>query len=581
MQRALSDVAFTRSPSALQDWTARIELEFGSLDTSLQKVLFFVPQAIPSKEANSRCADIGLPKLSERLRLLHGGVDPSNSIMSMLEDFVVENQIDFGMAHALTRRIWRDEDPKGRELKDSSMRLQALDQEKRCLPDPGIPPRRLWDLYANRVVPYWVTKINYDEPSTSVNMAPVTHSWMPEHLRHPILTPVNSFEWPVPIPKEVTLQRIRLQLLNKGVEYAWLDALCLRQVCSDESKEHTRKEEWKLDVPIIGSIYQRARVTIPYFSGLGLPFRIGDFDSSFHYANRAWTLQEDTFSFQTIAQRYFGTERFEAAGHGNITVLSWADMSERNREFFRRLHKGIYLSGIGASDGHQVLMTMVPRSCATPLDRIAGLAYPLKCQPSPIYEENQTTEEAWTRLVLFLDNKQRGDIFVWFPQTGHSANGKWCPSWQQIMEASLPDSSGFDNLIPYTGEGPCTISRDLGSGVYQFLGWQRDNCLFHKDGTLTLAASNYDDHQQENMRQGNSQIRQQYTYKTSGGYPLEDDVLYTMLGAASFGTRWAVGQINASGQFEKITVIEIWDPSDGYIGSTFRQECHRSQIVLA
>ncbi len=34
---------------------------------------------------------------------------------------------------------------------------------------------------------------------------------------------------PVPIPQDTSLDLIRIEMLNLGAEYAWLDVLCLRQ----------------------------------------------------------------------------------------------------------------------------------------------------------------------------------------------------------------------------------------------------------------------------------------------------------------------------------------------------------------
>ncbi len=61
------------------------------------------------------------------------------------------------------------------------------------------------------------------------------------------MTPINGYEWPVPMPKDANLDLIRIEMLNLGAEYAWLDVLCLRQ--EGGKGKHLRVEEWKLDVP--------------------------------------------------------------------------------------------------------------------------------------------------------------------------------------------------------------------------------------------------------------------------------------------------------------------------------------------
>ncbi len=114
---------------------------------------------------------------------------------------------------------------------------------------------------------------------------------MDEKDRAVVWTPINRYEWPVPIPKDANLNLIRIEMLNLGLEYTWLDVLCLRQVGGP--REDLRAEEWKLDVPTIGGVYQRREV-LCYLSGLGRPLTLkeGDLESDRSWFRRAWTLQE-------------------------------------------------------------------------------------------------------------------------------------------------------------------------------------------------------------------------------------------------------------------------------------------------
>ncbi len=54
---------------------------------------------------------------------------------------------------------------------------------------------------------------------------------MNEKDRVNLWTPINGYDWPVPIPKDANLDLIHIEMLNLGAEYAWLDILYLRQVC--------------------------------------------------------------------------------------------------------------------------------------------------------------------------------------------------------------------------------------------------------------------------------------------------------------------------------------------------------------
>ncbi len=87
--------------------------------------------------------------------------------------------------------------------------------------------------------------------------------WVNEKDRVDVMTPINGYKCPVPMPRDANLDLIRIEMLNLGARYAWLDVLCLWQ---DGGKgEHLHVEEWKLDVPTIGSVYRSAEEVVCYF----------------------------------------------------------------------------------------------------------------------------------------------------------------------------------------------------------------------------------------------------------------------------------------------------------------------------
>ncbi len=55
---------------------------------------------------------------------------------------------------------------------------------------------------------------------------PISHAWVDDKDRVDVMTPVNGYEWPVPMPKDANLDLVRIEMLNLGAEYAWLDVLC-------------------------------------------------------------------------------------------------------------------------------------------------------------------------------------------------------------------------------------------------------------------------------------------------------------------------------------------------------------------
>ncbi len=123
----------------------------------------------------------------------------------------------------------------------------------------------------------------------------ISHAWLDASRRKNVLTPINGHQWPVPIPEDANLDLIRIEMLNLGAEYAWLDVLCLRQEGGRD--EHLRGGEWMLDVPNIGNAYVSKKV-VCYFNGLGRPLERGfDSDSPRSWFKRTWTLQETSHNW--------------------------------------------------------------------------------------------------------------------------------------------------------------------------------------------------------------------------------------------------------------------------------------------
>ncbi|PBK96010.1 hypothetical protein ARMGADRAFT_1163666 [Armillaria gallica] len=201
----------------------------------------------PSSLADTPCATLGihgvLDELNATLRTSYTLNTPF--LPSVLED-CVEKKYDFGTAYGRLRQTLYTEDwsnirdkLRRREEKDRKRRQEALVDKVRIV-ELYLPPR-----------------------------LPISHAWVDEKDRMDVWTPINGYEWPVPIPKDASLDLIRIEMLNLGVEYMWLDVLCLRQ--KGGPKEDVRVEEWKLDVPTIGRVYRNTWVVI-YLSGLGLSF---------------------------------------------------------------------------------------------------------------------------------------------------------------------------------------------------------------------------------------------------------------------------------------------------------------------
>ncbi|KAK0243470.1 hypothetical protein EDD85DRAFT_761067, partial [Armillaria nabsnona] len=372
-------------------------------------------------------------------------------LSSVLEDCISRNY-DFGTAYGRLRRVWHTS-----TIQDELSTYEAQDQKERQeavvgdqIVNPELPPRRVWDLYSNRVVPWW-SQDAADWPR------PISHAWMGEKDRIDVWTPINGHEWPVPIPKDASLDLIRIEMLNLGVEYIWLDVLCLRQ--KGGLKEDLRTEEWKLDVPTIGYIYQDVTV-VCYLSGLGLPLSIkaGDLESDRSWFRRAWTLQENGAS-RTIAGDTLD---------GPLQAKPIDEDGNYENEILNRFHQQLralstlhdIIEAPSVTPGmFGMLLQMRARVSTNPVDKVAGLAFPLQPRTIATYHEGESLEDAWTSLVNVIQEGYRGELFFWYPEPGN-ADTKWRPLWDQVMLKTLPADDYSEMTVERdkeTGEDWCRV----------------------------------------------------------------------------------------------------------------------------
>ncbi|PBK62303.1 hypothetical protein ARMSODRAFT_920446, partial [Armillaria solidipes] len=295
------------------------------------------------------------------------------------------------------------------------MRRDVLVHDRITRPD--VDPRRVWDLYANRVVPLWAaSKYRGFDPILGIS-----HAWVDEKDRVDAMTPINGHEWPVPMPKDANLDLIRIEMLNARqeyypgytVEYAWLDVLCLRQ--EGGKNEHLRKDEWKLDVPTIGFVYGTQQPVVCYFNGLGRPLDLtaDDFESDRCWFRRAWTLQEVT------SDPIIG-------GQTEDDVME----QEVRRKFDEQLTR---LREIQKQPRvEEYALEMQNRMSTKPLDKVAGLVYLLQTEHIPIYDAEQSEADAWDVLTHVMHRLFREELFFFYPQPGDGRKC-WQPSWEQLM----------------------------------------------------------------------------------------------------------------------------------------------------
>ncbi|SJL13340.1 uncharacterized protein ARMOST_16781 [Armillaria ostoyae] len=464
----------------------------------------------------------------------------SVSLCGVLQSYVAQNY-DFGKVYAHLRPHWSDFATCNRELSS----LQALQERVksfysrwaswtgRDIIDPDMPPRRIWDLYANRVLPSWVTP---ERPWG------ISHAWVDEKHRKDVWTPINGNEWPVPMPNDADLDLIRIEMLNLGVEYAWLDVLCLRQ--EGGKNEYLRVEEWAIDVPTIGSVYDRDRAVVCYFCGLGRPliFEEGYFESDRCWFNRAWTLQEVPYT------RNGGTQTV-VCGETGDEGRKEEEMRTRFDEQLTSLRHMRHDSSVLA-----VLSEMQKRVSAKPLDKVAGVAYVIDVQWLPVYNMAQSEEGAWRYLVKAMYRDTRADLFFYYPEPGNGTK-RWRPSWKQVMTQTLPSSDEAKAI------------GDIGIYMLPF-----SEIVLHRGPRIRLGevCGLADQSHDGNPRRGELVVKDRtgapHRIKVIANHQYQiPEGLYVLIGnndADVFMKYWVLGHQRKSNRFEKLSVIRIADEDE-------------------
>ncbi len=492
---------------------------------------------ISSSLTDIPCATFGILGVLLQLNNLLGTLYTleTPSISSLLKDCISKNY-DFGTAYGHLRQIWNTDDPSTipdklykHEEEDYKMRQNAL--VGNLIVKPDLPPRRLWDLYSNQVVPWWTSGNSVCKKSK-----PISHAWMDEKERVNVWTPINGKEWPVPIPKDSNLDLIRIEMLNLGLEYTWLDVLCLRQ--KDGLREELRVIEWKLDVPTIGYVYKDIKVVI-YLSGLGQPlnFKKGDLESDRSWFRRAWTVQEA------------GNERIIAGDtpDGPMHAESIDNEGNYKTEILTRFHK-LLESVQSQYSMFSALADMQKRIATNPVDKVAGLVFPLWPKMIPAYHESESLEDAWTALMNSMSPKWRTDFFFLYPEVGQGCK-KWRPTWEQVMTRSLPVDPPCSGLVEHNDvtDDDCYEGFCIEKGFVQ--------------GLNTRSAEEVNQHGELLIEDAKGR---KHTFKVYAihQYLIPEDS-YTLLGVKDYQSDilryWVIGQRLPDQRFEKVSVFEMTD----------------------
>ncbi|KAK0472381.1 hypothetical protein IW261DRAFT_1665548 [Armillaria novae-zelandiae] len=115
-------------------------------------------EVIPSVLGDNLCANLSVDDVLEKLNTMLGTSYGLASVISILDSYIAQN-VNFGTAYAYLHPYWYNiptikQELSTREGNDSEMQQNSLIDGRITTED--VPPWRVWDLYANWVVPYWV-----------------------------------------------------------------------------------------------------------------------------------------------------------------------------------------------------------------------------------------------------------------------------------------------------------------------------------------------------------------------------------------------------------------------------------------
>ena len=371
--------------------------------------------------------------------------------------YFVAHNFDFGLAYAAARVAWKHfksesmttsydiiaqrsrwhkniqvlEDAQSKVIEIDSNHSSSVQVQQELILSPySIMPRRLWDLKSNRVVDFRMLQAAQLKLETRPAFWAVTHSWTSNMSL--VWTAINQFQWPVPLPKGISLEYLQSELLSLGAEYVWLDVICLRQKKSEiDSLEQLRQQEWKIDVPTIGNIYRAATKIVRYFNGLGVPFSNDGWDGPRHWLRRAWTLQEIASENTTINA---GIPQDQS--QRRVFLNSQGMFCGKTIKFRSAIDPVIQLAAqVDSEYGceiYELAQEMDKRHSTEQLDKLSGLFYLLRTTKLPCYDEHKTSEDIWRQCFHLLPLERKAEVLFNFPYRG--SDEQWPPTWAQVLD---------------------------------------------------------------------------------------------------------------------------------------------------
>ena len=373
--------------------------------------------------------------------------------------YFVACNFDFGLAYAAARVAWKHLDKHSIDSNAISIQrsqwhkhAQVLDEarskaievdhsnsEQELIISPYlVMPRRLWDLRSNRVVEFRMLHAFWLTIESKPTFWAVSHSWTRDMSR--VSTAINQYQWSVPLPKRISLDYLRSELLTLGAEYVWIDIVCLRQRAEDDHLEQLRQKEWKLDVPTIGNIYRTATNIVRYFNGLGVRFSNDDWDDQRHWLHRAWTLQEIATENITING---GTPRDQRHVFLNSRGKLFGEVIKLRSAIRPVIKLAAQVDSSQGCEVYELAREMTKRHASKEVDKLSGLFYLLHTTKLPCYDDKMTSEDIWRRCFHLLPTQRKAEILFDFPYRG--SDEQWFPTWSQVLNWPVRDPE-YDHM---------------------------------------------------------------------------------------------------------------------------------------
>ena len=363
--------------------------------------------------------------------------------------YFVARDFDFGLAYAAVRIAWKEFNHSvdcslistlrarwhkhAQSLDEARLKAIQIDDSSAghgfIVSPYSIMPRRLWDLKSNRLIDFTMLHAAQVTTETIPTFWAVSHSWTSD--MSPVWSAINQHQWPIPLPKNISLDYLRSELFNIGAEYVWIDVVCLRQKsgANHPGLEQLKREEWKLDVPTIGNIYRAAKKIVRYFNGLGVGFRNDGWDDPRHWLQRAWTVQEIASENNTING---GTPW----NQGQVLLNSRGKVFGKDIKLREAIRPVIQLAAqvddARGCEVYKLAQEMTRRHASHPVDKISGLFYLLRTTKLPCYDEQITSEGFWRQCFHLLPADRKMEILFDFPYRG--SDQQWFPTWAQVLD---------------------------------------------------------------------------------------------------------------------------------------------------